>query len=109
MSSFEYESDDYEINYDGGEDCDTAGDSSEPDDNQGGVLVEGDAVESGDEEPMDVIEVNEDNNNLLELSMPERKRKEPAHVWKLADRVKGGPICKFCMYSLCTNWMLPPP
>ena len=59
--------------------------------------MEGDAVESGDEEPMDVIEVNEDNNNLLELSMPERKRKEPAHVWKLADRVKGGPICKFCI------------
>ena len=41
--------------------------------------MEGDAVESGDEEPMDRIEVNEDNNNLLELfnAWEEKKRACP--------------------------------
>ena len=29
-----------------------------------------------------------DNNNILQLAMPGRKRREPASVWKLPDRVK---------------------
>lgn len=52
--------------------------------------MEGDDTNSEAEEDSE----EEDNNNLEGLQMPQRKRKEPAVVWKLADRVEGGELCK---------------
>ena len=51
--------------------------------------MEGDDTNSEAEEDSE----EEDNNNLEGLKMPQRKRKEPAVVWKLADRVEGGELC----------------
>ena len=36
------------------------------------------------------------DNNENSLKMPERKRKDPAPIWKYAERVENGARCKFC-------------
>ena len=56
-------------------------------------------IEDSDAEGEDVDEMDTDSNNNLdeyELEMPQRKQKEPAAVWKVADRVTGGAKCKLC-------------
>ena len=59
------------------------------------VNDDSDVQVDGEDEEDEAMETAEDNNNF-ELTMPQRKQKEPSAVWKVADRVEGGARCKLC-------------
>ena len=108
-----YDSDEFTITMDEGNGDPEDLDSSEGDEGDGLEVIEdgnrmvelependrSDAEEMGTDS-----ETEDDNNNLAGLEMPKRKKKVPAAVWKLADRVVGGAKCKLCEKTFkCTQ------
>jgi hypothetical protein len=108
-----YDSDEFTITMDEGNGDPEDLDSSEGDEGDGlEVIADGNRMvevepenDRSDAEEMGTdSETEDDNNNLAGLEMPKRKKKVPAAVWKLADRVVGGAKCKLCEKTFkCTQ------
>ena len=102
MSSFSYDSDEFDVTMDRIDDTGGRPPSRDREENdQVEDNEEDDQVEivDSDADGEDVDEMDTQSNNNLddyELDMPQRKLKEPAAVWKVADRVMGGAKCKLC-------------